>query len=51
MQKLDEIRTANETTLTGIKQLVEKIAGISDIAFIINSIADQTNIIAFNAAI
>ena len=51
MQKLDEIRTANETTLTGIKQLVEKIAGISDIAFIINSIADQTNIIAFNAEI
>lgn len=51
MQKLDEIRAANETTLNGIKKLGEKISGISDIAFIINSIADQTNIIAFNAEI
>ena len=51
MQKLDEIRASNETTLAGIKKLGEKISGISDIAFIINSIADQTNIIAFNAEI
>jgi len=51
MQKLDEIKAANETTLAGIKKLGEKISGISDIAFIINSIADQTNIIAFNAEI
>lgn len=35
--------------LVGIKSLSEKISGISDIALIINSIADQTNIIAFNA--
>ncbi|MEE0999924.1 MAG: methyl-accepting chemotaxis protein, partial [Treponemataceae bacterium] len=45
------IRASNETTLAGIKKLGEKISGISDIAFIINSIADQTNIIAFNAEI
>ena len=51
VQKLEEIRAANETTLEGIKKLGEKISGISDIAFIINSIADQTNIIAFNAEI
>lgn len=51
MQKLDEIRTANETTFLGIKKLGDKISGISDIASIINSIADQTNIIAFNAEI
>ena len=49
MQKLSEIKQANEITLDGIKSLSEKISGISDIAGIINSIADQTNIIAFNA--
>ena len=48
VQKLAEIRAANETTYEGIKKLGEKISGISDIAFIINSIADQTNIIASN---
>lgn len=49
MHKLSEIKQANEITLNGIKSLSEKISGISDIAGIINSIADQTNIIAFNA--
>lgn len=49
MQKLSEIQQASETTLEGIESLSEKISGISDIARIINSIADQTNIIAFNA--
>ena len=51
MQKLDEIKAANEITVEGIKTLTEKITGISDIARIINGIADQTNIIAFNAEI
>ena len=51
MQKLDEIKAANEITVDGIKTLTEKITGISDIARIINGIADQTNIIAFNAEI
>ena len=49
MQKLDEIKRANGVTVNGIKELTEKVSGISDIARIINSIADQTNIIAFNA--
>lgn len=49
MQKLSEIQQASEITLEGIESLSEKISGISDIAGIINSIADQTNIIAFNA--
>ena len=49
MSKLDEIQQANDVTVEGIKVLSEKISGISDIASIINSIADQTNIIAFNA--
>ena len=51
MQKLDEIKNANNVTVEGIKKLTEKITGISDIARIINGIADQTNIIAFNAEI
>ena len=49
MQKLDEIKAANDITVEGIKKLTEKISGISDIARTINGIADQTNIIAFNA--
>ncbi len=49
MQKLDEIKRANDVTVDGIKVLTEKVSGISDIARIINGIADQTNIIAFNA--
>ena len=49
MHKLEEIRRANDVTVEGIKVLTEKVSGISDIARIINGIADQTNIIAFNA--
>ena len=49
MHKLGEIKRANDVTVNGIKELTEKVSGISDIARIINSIADQTNIIAFNA--
>ena len=49
MNKFDEIKAANDITVEGIKQLTEKMTGISDITRIINSIADQTNIIAFNA--
>ena len=49
MQKLDEIKRANDVTVDGIRELTEKVSGISDIARIINGIADQTNIIAFNA--
>ena len=49
VQKLDDIKAANDITVEGIKTLTEKITGISDIARIINDIADQTNIIAFIA--
>ena len=51
MQKLDEIKAANDVTVDGIKKLTEKITGIYEIARIINGIADQTNLIAFNAEI
>ncbi len=51
MQKLNEIKAANDVTVEGIKKLTEKITGIYEIARIINGIADQTNLIAFNAEI
>ena len=49
LNKLAEIKAATESTCEEITSLGNKITGISDIAGIINSIADQTNIIAFNA--
>lgn len=47
--KMGEIRTSNDDTISGIRSLSEKIEAIWDIVTIINSIADQTKIIAFNA--
>lgn len=47
--KMSEIRTSNDDTITGIRSLSEKIEAIWEIVTIINSIADQTKIIAFNA--
>ena len=47
--RMESINTANQTTIDGIKFLSEKIDNIWDIVNIINSIADQTKIIAFNA--
>jgi len=47
--KMDEIRLSNDSTIAGIRSLSEKIEAIWDIVTIINSIADQTKIIAFNA--
>lgn len=49
LQKMNEITEANIETINGIKALSEKIESIWDIVNIINSIADQTKIIAFNA--
>ena len=46
---LQEIRNMNTLTTEGIKELNKKIDGIWDIVGIINSVADQTKIIAFNA--
>ncbi len=46
---LQEIRNMNTLTIKGIKDLNTKIDGIWDIVGIINNVADQTKIIAFNA--
>lgn len=49
LQKMKEITDANIQTTSGIKSLSEQIESIWDIVSIINNIADQTKIIAFNA--
>jgi methyl-accepting chemotaxis protein len=48
-QKMTEITEANLETITGIKALSEKIENVWGIVNIINTIADKTRIIAFNA--
>ncbi|MFH2115800.1 MAG: methyl-accepting chemotaxis protein, partial [Spirochaetota bacterium] len=47
--KMQEIRSSNAGTIGGIKNLGDKIGSIWEIVNIINGIADQTKIIAFNA--
>ena len=47
--KLREIAAANVHTIDGIKELGSKIENIWDIVTLINSVADQAKIIAFNA--
>ncbi len=47
--QLREIADANQNTINGIKKLSEKIDNIWDIVTLINSVADQAKIIAFNA--
>jgi len=49
MEKMNEITESNSSTIAGIKSLGEKIDSIWEIVNIINNIADQTKIIAFNA--
>lgn len=49
LAKMEEIRTTNAETITGIKTLGDRIESIWEIVNIINGIADQTKIIAFNA--
>ncbi len=46
---LQEIRNMNTLTTDGIRDLHKKVDGIWDIVGIINNVADQTKIIAFNA--
>ena len=46
---MSEITEANVATISGIRELGEKIGGIWEIVIIINDIADQTRMIAFNA--
>ncbi len=49
VKQLREIADANQHTIDGIKNLSEKIDNIWDIVTLINSVADQAKIIAFNA--
>ena len=49
VQELMNIKNTNMLTIEGIKALNNKINGIWDIIGIINNVADQTKIIAFNA--
>ena len=47
--QLGKIAEANQNTIEGIKALGEKIENIWDIVTLINTVADQAKIIAFNA--
>ena len=49
MKQLQEIADTNLNTINGIKNLGDKISNIWDIVSLINSVADQAKIIAFNA--
>ncbi len=49
VKQLHEIFDANHQTIEGIKNLSEKIENIWDIVTLINNVADQAKIIAFNA--
>jgi methyl-accepting chemotaxis protein len=49
VQELLSIKNTNKLTIEGIKELNNRINGIWDIVSIINNVADQTKIIAFNA--
>ena len=49
MKQLQEIAATNMNTINGIKSLGEKIENIWSIVSLINSVADQAKIIAFNA--
>ncbi|AEE16912.1 methyl-accepting chemotaxis protein [Treponema brennaborense] len=49
LDKMNEITDANISIIGGIKELGDKIGSVWDIVKIINDIADQTRIIAFNA--
>jgi len=49
LTKMDEIKTSNAERINGVRSLSDKIENIWEIVNIINTIADQTKIIAFNA--
>lgn len=51
VQQLHSIFDANQQTINGMKDLGDKIDSIWDIVNLINSVADQAKIIAFNAEI
>ena len=49
LEKMSEVKEANEKTIAGIRSLNDEIAGIWEIVKMINSIAGQIKMIAFNA--
>ncbi len=49
LEKMEEIRNTNQETISGVKSLGSQIESIWEVVNIINGIADQTKIIAFNA--
>lgn len=49
IKKMEEITQSNDELLIEIKKLTVKISSIGDIINLINSVADQTKLIAFNA--
>ena len=49
IEQMDSINAANTSIIDGIKNLGKQIDNIGDVISIINDIADQTRIIAFNA--
>jgi len=51
IEQLDEIKNKNDGVIDGIISLSEKIVKIRDIIETINSITDQTKVIAFNASL
>jgi methyl-accepting chemotaxis protein len=51
LQKMDKVKLSYDQTIEGIRTLGEHITGIWEIVKIINNIAGQIKIIAFNAAL
>ncbi len=51
LQKMDEVKSSNSQTIEVVHNLGEQISGIWEIVKIINNIAGQIKIIAFNAAL
>ena len=49
LNKMKEITDSNQTTILGIQSLCTKINNVRDIVNLIDSVAEQTKIIAFNA--
>ncbi|HQO01311.1 MAG TPA: methyl-accepting chemotaxis protein [Spirochaetota bacterium] len=49
LDKMEEIQNTNAESITGVRSLGTQIESIWDVVNIINGIADQTKIIAFNA--
>ena len=49
LAQMEEINTANASIIEGVTDLGKEIESIGDVIAIINDIADQTRIIAFNA--